>query len=951
MHRFIKPVALAFVSTMLLQKVEASSFESVRQSQDSLKINEIANQNLPFDNEVRRGKLSNGFEYFIRKNVEPKNRVTMYLAMKVGSILETEKQLGLAHFLEHMQFNGLKHFPKNELVNYLQKVGVSFGHDLNAYTSFDQTVYQLPIPSDDPEILKNGLLVMRDWAQDALLTGEEIDKERGVIMEELRGGRGASQRMRDKYFPVILNNSRYAERLPIGTEEIITTFPHEEIRKFHKDWYRPDLQAIIVVGDIDVNHIESEIKRLFSDMRVDPNAPKREVYSVPLLNKNQFIAVTDPEMPVTSVQIFIKHPQVKTKTIGDYRKSLLKSAYSRMLNNRLSELRQVANPPFLSASVGVGSFIGGLDSYFASLTAKPNELESGFKALVRELERVQKYGFTQTEFDRIISVMNKNNETSYIERDKKKSDEYVQRYLNYFLEEYIPIGNEDEYQLTKALLPTLTLKEVEAIGKQYYLDVNRDILIMAPEKDKNSLPNEQKVNEWFTSVEKENIAPYEDKVSTLPLLANQPKKGSIVSEKKLTQVDAKELTLSNGIKVILKPTNFKNDQILINGSSSGGTSLYGDHDYFSANFASSLVNSSGLGQLNNIELRKYLTGKNLSVSSYIGERNERISGYSDKEGLKTTFEMIYGYFTEPRIDEDVFQSVMARNIASIANRDENPQFVFGKERQKTLYNGNIRRMPMNEADFKKVSKERALQIYKERFADASDFTFVIVGSFTEAELKPYLEQYLAALPNLKRKENAKDLGIYEPKQGVEKIVQKGKDEGKAMVVLSYYGDYKYKPSDNLNMKALESVLTIKLLERLREEEGGVYGTGARASYSKYPKGRFSFFIGFGTSTEKYKSLIASALDEVAKVKKNGPSQTDLDKFKIEVKRKLELEMKENGFWSGHILHAYTNQEPLKNPLDQIKALDKITPKSVQKVAQKYLNETQLFKFILLPDAK
>ncbi|GIJ94472.1 peptidase M16 [Capnocytophaga stomatis] len=948
MQKFVKSAALAFLGTMLFQSVEASSLErnsgiSVI-SKDSLSLDKA----LPFDNEVTTGTLSNGFQYFIRKNVEPKNRVTMYLAIKVGSILETESQLGLAHFLEHMNFNGLKHFPKNELVNYLQKAGVRFGGDLNAYTGFDQTVYQLPIASDDPELLKNGLLVMRDWAQEALLTSEEIDKERGVIMEEMRGGRGASQRMRDQYLPMLFNGSRYANRLPIGTEEVVTKSPYEELRKFHREWYRPDLQALIVVGDIDVAHIEKEVKRLFSDMKTVPNAPKREVYKVDLLNKNQFMTVTDPEMTATVAQIMIKHPETKAKTVGDYRQLLMRSVYGQMLNARLGEILQSANAPFLSANANISGFLGGLDMYGATVVAKPNELERGFKSLVRELERVQKHGFTKTEFDRAITIIQKSNETSYTERSKKKSEEYVDRYLNYYLEDEPAMSNEDSYQLTKKLLPTLTLKEVEALGKQYYVDINRDILIMAPEKDKNSLPNESQVNSWISQVEAENIAAYEDKTSDLPLLTKQPQKGSIVSSKNLTEVNAKELILSNGVKVILKPTTFKNDQILIRSYSPGGTSLYGDNDYFSASYANTLVNASGLGQLNSIEFRKYMTGKNVSIGTYIGELNEGVSGRSDKEGLKTAFELIYGFFTEPRIDDDIFQSIIARSISSMANQENDPNFVFRRDMLKRLYNGNIRRTPITEANLKKIDKNRALSIFKERFADASDFTFVITGSFTEDEIKPYLENYLAALPNLKRKEKGKDLGLYEPKKGFKHTTKKGQEQ-KVSVVLSYNGDYKYNDMENINMQALESVLTFRLLERLRENEGGVYGTGANVSYSKFPKDRYTVQIAFGTAVDKYQSLIKSALEEVEKIKKNGPTQEDLDKFKIEQKRQMELIVKENSFWGGYILDRYQLQKPVEDPDKVLKELEKVTIKSVQKVANKYLKEDRLFEFILLPD--
>lgn len=948
MKKRIKPIALAVLSAMLFQGIQATELDKLKTETTVTKDSLSFKEPLPFDKEVKVGTLPNGFQYFIRKNVEPKNRVTMYLAIKVGSILETESQLGLAHFLEHMNFNGLKHFPKNELVNYLQKVGVSFGSDLNAYTGFEQTVYQLPIPSDDPEILKNGLQIMRDWAQDALLTGDEIDKERGVVLEEMRGRRGAQQRMQDKYFPMILNNSLYANRLPIGTEGIITNFPYEELRKFHRDWYRPELQSIIIVGDIDVAQMENQVKQLFSDMKTHPNPPKREKFSVPLLNKNQFISVTDPEMTATVTQIFIKHRKQQIKTVDDYRQALLKSVYGQMLNNRLAELRQTANPPFLTASVGIRGFLADIDTYSAFVVTKPNEYEQGFKALVRELERVQKFGFTQTEFDRAISVISKNNETSYIERDKRKSSDYVNRYMNYFLEEAPALSNEDSYQITKKLLPTLTLKEVDALTKQYYTDLNRDILIMAPEKDKNTLPVENQINTWFSQVEAENITPYEDKVSDLPLLSKQPQKGKVISEKTIESVGVKEWVLSNGIKVVLKPTTYKNDQILINAFSPGGTSLYSDGDYYSATYAGSLVESSGVGQLNSIELRKYLTGKNVDVSTYVSERNEGVSAYSDKEGLKTAFELIYGYFTEPRIDEDIYQSMLGRVVSSMANQENDPNFVFRRNNLTKLYNGNIRRVPATKENINSISKDRALSIYKDRFADASDFVFVVVGSFTEEELKPYVEQYIASLPTLNRKEKARDLGIYEPKKGFKLVTNKGKEQ-KAMVSMTYYGDFKYNETELLNMRALESVLTIKLIERLREEEGGVYGTAARYGASKYPKGRYSLRIGFGTSLEKYPVLMKLALEEIEKIKKEGPLQTDLDKFKIEQQRQMELSVKENSFWRGYLLEAYENQETLKNPNTKLDDLNKITVDSVKKVANKYLKNNQLFEFILLPD--
>ena len=946
---FIKPFASAFLLLSLFQlsqPLQAITLQELRSAVDTLSWDAP----LPFDQEVKTGKLENGFQYFIRKNVEPKDRVTMYLATKVGSILETEEELGLAHFMEHMNFNGLKHFPKNELVDYLQRAGVRFGSDLNAYTGFDKTVYQLPIPSDDPELLKNGLQVLRDWAQDALLTDDEIDKERGVVLEEMRGGRGAGQRMRDQYLPIMLNNSRYSHRLPIGTERVIRNFPSDVLRNFHKKWYRPDLQALIIVGDIDVETMEAEINRLFSDLTSPLNFPEHVEYNVPLLDENQFIAVTDPEMTYTVGQISIKHPEEKVETVLDFRKSMLKSVYSTMLNARLSELAQSAHPPFIQASVGIDEFLGGLDAYTAFFVAKPNEFEEGFKALVRELERVQKHGFTATEFARAIVSIQKNNETAYSERDKKKSEHYVNRYLNFYLEDSPALSNEDLYQLYKQLLPTLTLGEVDAIGESFYIDTNRDVIIMAPDQEKENLPDRQQVDGWFEEVEREAVGVYEDKVSDLPLISKEPQGGKVAAEKNMDAIEAKEWTLSNGVKVILKPTTFKNDEILISAFSPGGTSLYSDSDYFSAAQAANLVNSSGVGQLNTIELRKYMTGKNVNISPYINERNEGVSGYTDKEGLHTAFELIYGYFTEPRIEDDIFQSIITRSLSMISNQESDPSFVFRKTILESLYNGSIRRMPISAEGIKQIDKERALAIYKERFADASDFVFTIVGSFTEAEIKPYLENYLAALPALDRNEQAKDLGLYEPSQGFEKVVHKGQEE-KANVMLTYYGDYTFNEMENLNMNALESVLSIKLIERLREEESGVYGTGARASTNKDPKNRYSFTVSFGTGVDQYESLIRSVLDEINKVKQSGPLASDLEKFKIEQQRQLELSLKENKFWMGQLSGAYQRKEDPTYINHYLKDLDKISIESVKETANKYLKEDRLFRFILLPDEK
>ena len=902
------------------------------------------------DTVVLRGKLPNGFTYYIRHNAEPQDRVVMYLATKVGSILETDDELGLAHFLEHMQFNGTKNFPKNELVDYLQKAGVRFGGDLNAYTSFDETVYQLPIPSDDPELLQNGLKVMRDWAQNALLDDEEIDKERGVVLNELLGGRGAQQRMRDQYFPMILNQSRYAQRLPIGTRESIEGFGHETLRDFHRKWYRPNLQALIIVGDIDVPEMERQIKVLFTDLENPDDAPNREEYTIPLTGNNQFMTVTDAEMPQTVVQVIIKHPEADVKTVADYRMQLIKSLFNQLAGARFAELTRQSDPPFIQGGGSIGGFLRGLDAFTMYYAAKPGEIKRGFEAVVTEFERIKRHGFTATELERAKENFITGVESSYAERDKRKSESYVDSYLNHFLEGDRALSNEDRYRLGKSLIGTITLEDVNALAGQYYTDSNRDILIMAPDKDKDTLPDEKMVNEWLTAIKASDIAPYEDNVQDVPLLEELPPAGTVIKRQDRPELGVTELTLSNGVKVVLKPTDFKNDEITMAAFSPGGTSLYDDEDFLSAAYAATVVGGSGLGPYNATQLTKYLSGKKVSVRPYIAERSEGFNASSGKKDLRTAFELIYAYFTVPQLDMDVFHGYMQRIKASLANRLDDPDAVFSDTINAVLYDHNIRRTSMTADQVDLIDPQRAFDIYKDRFADASDLTVTIVGSFVEDDLLPLVLQYLGGLPATNRGEQARDLGIYPPQRGLQRTVHEGKEQ-KSSVRLYYFGDYDYSEDENMQLDALESILNIKLVERLREAESGVYGVSASASYAKYPRYRYSFGVAYGTSPDKVEPLKVSVLDEINKIKQTGPEQVDIDKFISEQRRMLEVQLRENGFWLSHLSGSYQNNDDPAYILKYLDELSKVTAESVKAVANKYLVGGRLFEFVLMPEAQ
>lgn len=938
------------LSIYVLAIVIAVSGGASAQSKSKSKVSSSSAKAIPLDPNVKTGKLANGFTYFIRKNTEPKNRATLYLANKVGSILENDDQQGLAHFMEHMSFNGTKTYPKNDLVNYLQKAGVRFGADLNAYTSFDETVYQLPIPTDDPEVFKNGMQIMRDWAQDATLDAAEIEKERGVVIEEKRLGKGAAQRMQQQYLPMLFNNSRYSNRLPIGTEEVLKNFKPETIKAFYADWYRPDLQALIVVGDIDVAQVEQMIKTKFSDLKKPAKPRQRTQYQIPLTGKNQFMAVTDKEFPVTVVQMIVKHPEMVIRTDADYRKSVIRSLFNRMIQARFSELTKQGNPPFLQAGGNISGFLAGLDAFNAFLVAKPGELEKGFKATLTETERIKRFGFTQTELNRAKQAYQTQMESALKEKDKTSSDVFVNEYLQYFLKGEASPGIDYEFNLAKTQLPSISLDEVNAVVKQYVTDSNRDIIVMGPEKDKDKLPTEAVVNSWVESVTKSAIQAYVDQVSDKPLLAEKPKAGTIVAEQKLVDLGVTELTFSNGVKAILKPTDFKNDEINFSAYSPGGTSLYADADFQSASNAANIVRSSGLGDFDAITLPKMLNGKKVSVNPYIAERSEGISGFTSPKDLETALQLNYLYFTKPRKDAEIFKGLITQQKGSLSNRENDPNSVYSDTVNAVLGNYNVRRTGPSLQKVEQINLDRAFEIYKERFADASDFTFVFVGSFDVEKIKPLLAQYLGGLPSSNRKEEAKDLGIKIPTGKMAKTVFKGTEQ-KSTVRLVISGDFVYN-SENVNqLEALSEILQIKLIERLREDEGGVYSPGAFVSYSKYPSARYSFTITFGCGPENVEKLIAASLDEIAKLRKNGPQAVDLEKFLAEERRSTEVQLKENGFWLGYLVNQYQNQEDPKMLLTYLESLKKLNTENLKQAANQYLNDSNFIRLVLEPEKK
>jgi len=872
----------------------------------------------------------------------------MYLVNKAGSVLEDEDQRGLAHFMEHMSFNGTKHFPHNQLVDYLQKAGIRFGADLNAYTSFDETVYELPIPSNNPVLLKGGIEIMRDWAHEALLDPGEIDKERGVVLEEKRLGKGAEERMQRVYWPILLNNSRYAVRNPIGLDTVLDNFKRPAIEGFYHDWYRPDLQALIIVGDVNADSLVKVVNATFGDLKNPVHEKIRIKYAVPLTNKNQFVAVTDKEMTSTVAEVIIKHRQPPLKTALDYRNIIIQGLFNQMLAERYAELSRKADPPFVQGEAGISGFIGGLDSYNAIVIAKPGELEKGFKAVWRETERVKRFGFTPTELERAKADYLSNMEKALNEKNKTNSERFVGEYQEYFLKGIAAPGITTEYNLTKNDLPTIALNEVNDLAKEYIKATNRDILIMAPDKDKDSLPNEAKVNNWLKAVNDEPLMPYQDKVSSQPLLSKAPVPGKIISEQRNDTLNITTLTLSNGIKVLLKPTDFKNDEITFSAFAPGGTSLCSDSDYQSADNAGNIIPANGAGNYSPDQLDKFLEGKQLSVTPFINERFEGINGSSTAKDLETALQLVYAYFSEPRLDTSIFSGIIARSKASLLNRGDDPKSVFDDTVSAVLGNYNLRRTGPTIAKLNQVDLAMAYAIYKERFADAAAFTFTFVGSIDIAAIKPLLEKYLGSLPATHSHELAKDLNIHAPAGRIEKVVYKG-TESQATVILDFSGAFDYSPANKVKMDALKEVLEIRLLERLREDESGVYSPGVFANTAKLPQQRYSFLIAFGCAPQNVDKLIASALDEVRKLRDGGPVAENVDKWRAEGKTSFEPQLKTNDFWLAYINGQLQNQEDLGQVNNYEALMDKVTPAELKEMANKYLSGDNYIRLVLLPE--
>ncbi len=906
-----------------------------------------ASPKLPLDPAVRTGKLANGLTYYIRKHDKPKDRVALWLAVDAGSVLEDDDQQGLAHFVEHMAFNGTARFEKNKMIDFFEQSGMDFGADVNAYTSFDETVYMLQVPSDDSKLVATGLDVLEDWAGAVGFDGGEVDKERGVVIEEWRLRRGAFQRVRDQQLPILLAGSKYADRQPIGKKEILEKAPRDTLKRFYTDWYRPDLMAVIVVGNVDPDAMQKEIEGRFGDLKAPAKPRDRASVPVPLTDETRVAVFGDPEMSQTSVSMSIKGPLSKLETEADWRRHSIEDLFHAMLRARFDEIRRKPDAPITFAFSNTSPFGRAVDVFSLDAGVKGGQISEALAVLLVEVERVRRHGFVAGELERAKAETLRRLERAAVEAATVDGRQYARQLVRHQHDDRAMPGPDKSLELGKKFLPDITLAEVNALAGDWTKRQDRVVVASGPSRDK--LPEVDALKAVVAGIEKLEVTPYEDKAAG-DLLAQMPKPGAIAEKAEIPEIGVTVWTLSNGAKVVLKPTDFKNDEVLFSAFSNGGHSLANDKRWESANRAADIVVNSGVGEHDPTALRKVLAGKVASMRPYIDELEEGLRGNASPRDLETMLQLAHLYFTAPRKDEAAFAAWKASETESIKNRDLNPQFSFFEAFGAFSAQGHKRRKPASLERLAKIDQDQALEFYRERFADASDFTFVFVGNIDPAKLEPMVATYLASLPATRRKESWKDIGV-RPPGGVKKFrMAKGQDP-KSFVTLTFHGDAKWTPEAEHDLEMAESILDIRLREVLREEMSGVYGVFANGSLQRRPKQRYTVSIGFGCAPENAERLQKAVFDVVAAIKKDGIGEAEVTKLKEQTRRKLETRMRENGFWSEQLGRHYRYATDPKAILELAKRIDRIDAAAVQKALKRFVEPKRHLEGLLVPAAE
>lgn len=895
---------------------------------------------LSIDSKVKVGKLENGLTYYIRSNKKPEKKVELRLVLNVGSIMEDQDQQGLAHMAEHMAFNGTRNFKKNDIVSYLQSIGVEFGGDLNAYTGFDETVYILPIPTDQPGNLDKGFQILEDWAHQVTYLDEDINSERGIILEESRLGKSADERMFKKVYPELFKGSKYASRLPIGVDSIIKNFPPDAIRRFYKDWYRPNLMAVVVVGDIDSEEAMRYIQKHFSGLK-NPAQPRvRDYASVPPYTSSHAMVVADKE--ATGFEFSVNFPAraIKpTSTLGEYRADLIRNLYVSLLNNRFRELTQKADPPFVFAGAGFQSYARFHESFNIAGSTGTQDVQKGLQAAMTEVERVKRFGFTSAELERAKKNMLTTYERQWNNRDKTESAVYADEYIRNFTEQEPIPGIEAEFTYVKEMLPGIQLSEVNALTDLFRNEKNTFAYVTGLENDeKYKLPAVATISSVLQAVEKDaSIKAYEEKAIANNLLTTTPQAGKVTRTTRNALLGSTELTLSNGVTVTLKPTDFKNDQILFSTTRYGGLTTYSLEDKYSAENATAVVGSMGFGAFSPTDMRKAMAGKSIAVNPVIGPYTAGFSGSSSKKDLESFFQLFHLSVTEPRRDSALYKSFLQRSKAQVAMLSANPQIAFIDTLYQVLYENN----PLaptavpRAANYDKINLDRVVAIYKEQLGDAAGMHITMVGSFNEDTVVSLLEKYVASLPATKPK-NYVDNKVRPFKGQNDFQFKKGKDD-KSLILGVFHGEVPYNATTALQLEGLSEVMNISIIEEMREKIQGIYGGGTQVQLAKLPVGNFQFILQLPCGPAKVDTLVKTFRSQLEALAKNGVDTGYVSKVKKAWIEKYRVDSKKNEYWLSALQEIRLGERNADQVVNAEKYFNAFSGADVKKAANLLLN--------------
>ena len=908
---------------------------------------------LPKDPHTVVGKLPNGITYYLRHNAEPKGQASFYIIRNAGALLEEDDQDGLAHFLEHMAFQGTKNFPGKGIISTMERHGVAFGRNINAYTTQNETVYNLSsVPTKDPALLDTCLMILHDWSYYLTLSEEEIDAERGVITEEWRTRRNANVRLSEQMLPVLLKGSKYAERDVIGELEVIQNFKPKAIRDFYHKWYRTDLEAVAIVGDFDVKDMEERVKQILSTVPAIKNPAPRPFFEIPDHDEVYYCLATDPEAPNSSINVFMLKdvtPAAEKNKHAYLKDNLINNLFNAMMEARMSELLQQANPPFLAGVIGFSALLRGYNVYSITAMPKPNEEAIALETVLTENERAIRHGFLPSELERQKTNLLVNLERSYKDRAKTNNDSYAKEMQANFLEQEPIIDIEYYYNYVKQLLPTITVDEVNAKVKAWNDGKNMSIIIMGP-SDATHLTKEE-CFAIMDKVKKSEIAAYEDNVSGGSLISGELKGGKIVETKQLPEFGAVEWTLDNGAKVVFRKADYEKESVSLLSYSPGGTSLYDLDMLPSANSVASYVANFGLGDFDGITLKKMLTGKTATTEVSITDLYEAVNGSSTPKDVETMLQMVYLRFEKPRFDKVMFESTLTLSRSLMSTLRNQPQSIMGDSLQQIITNYHPRTMIIDENYLDKISFEGIEQVYRDRVKDASDFTFFIVGNIDEETIKPLVEKYIGSISSENRKEMWKDNGVRMPKGLTKKVIDLDLQEPKATIFVDFTKEMEYNTYNNICNSVLQGILNLRYTESIREEEGGTYGVTVLASSGCLPSSKYVMMILFEcdpTRAEYLKSLI---FEEAERLQKEAPTEEELNKVISNLEKNRKESKNHNNYWMTALWDYYVNGVNTVDPKNYEDILSRLTPKNIQQFAQKLFKDADVVDLIFKPKSK